>query len=138
MDLQSEWNAVSQMVPRENTASCDANDRSSYQEALHAAMDDPSRMHSAVGSRTRSRCARRPEFHTHSQEPALRVKSARPDGYLHRNRRRFCNDHRRRMATRKARHQNRPDASLAHRIAGENPRWFPVSMSHLDDLALIS
>jgi hypothetical protein len=40
------------------------------------------------------------------------------------------------MATRKARHQNRPDASLAHRIAGENPRWFPVSMSHLDDLVL--
>jgi DNA polymerase III alpha subunit len=34
MDLQSEWNAVSQMVPRENTTSCDANDRSSYQEAL--------------------------------------------------------------------------------------------------------
>jgi hypothetical protein len=33
-------------------------------------------------------------------------------------------------AIRTARHQNRPDASLAHRIAGENTCWLPLSMNH--------
>jgi hypothetical protein len=36
------------------------------------------------------------------------------------------------MATRKARHQNQPDASLARRIAAENPRRFQMSISHPD------
>ena len=80
-------------------------------QLLYSSADD------LVNARTRSRCARRPEFHTHSQEPALRVKSARSDGYLHRNRRRYCNDHCRRVATREARHQNQSYASAARRIA---------------------
>ena len=42
------------------------------------------------------------------------------------------------MATRKTRDQNRPDASLARRIAGGNTCWLPVSMSHPDNLALTS
>lgn len=54
--------------------------------------------------RTRDRRARRLEYHPNSQETVLQVKSARPDGYLRGHRRRFCNDHCRRVATPKARH----------------------------------
>jgi predicted permease len=82
----------------------------------HAAVAGPARVAPSVGHRPRHRDSHLPEFHAHSQESALPAKPARSRGHLHLHRRGRTYDHRRRVVTRNARHQNQPHTSIARRI----------------------